>query len=64
MRAAELDGDGIAEAGSGGELVESAFQSGWFVVAGASLLAALAGATLLRPARAAPRSVPVGAEAC
>jgi MFS family permease len=41
----------------------SAFQSGWYVVAGASLLAALAGATLLRPAPLATRSVPVGAEA-
>lgn len=41
----------------------SAFQSGWYVVAGASLLAALAGATLLRAAPAVPRSVPVGAEA-
>ncbi len=41
----------------------SAFQSGWYVVAGASLLAALAGATLLRPAPAARQSMPVGAEA-
>jgi EmrB/QacA subfamily drug resistance transporter len=41
----------------------SAFQEGWWVIAAASLTAALAGAVLLRPARAATaQSAPAGGE--